>query len=118
MSLDPSASLATREKSQAALSSVVAAVGLTTFKIIVGTFTGSLGILAEAAHSGLDLVAALVTFLAVRVAVSRRMSNTTMAMGRLKTFPRCLRHYYYWVHVSGSSMKPTSGYLFTLSKLK
>ncbi len=67
MSLDPSASLATREKSQAALSSVVAAVGLTTFKIIVGTFTGSLGILAEAAHSGLDLVAALVTFLAVRV---------------------------------------------------
>src|SRR5260221_10165406 len=30
--------------------------------------TGSLGILAEAAHSGLDLVAALMTFFAVRVA--------------------------------------------------
>jgi cation diffusion facilitator family transporter len=58
---------ADREKSAAALSSVVAAVGLTTFKIIVGLMTHSLGILAEAAHSGLDLVAALVTFLAVRI---------------------------------------------------
>jgi cation diffusion facilitator family transporter len=55
------------EKKSAALTSVLAAVALTTFKIIVGLLTGSLGILAEAAHSGLDLVAALVTFLAVRV---------------------------------------------------
>jgi cation diffusion facilitator family transporter len=58
---------AEHEKRSAALSSVFAAVGLTTFKIIVGIFTGSLGILAEAAHSALDLVAALVTFFAVRV---------------------------------------------------
>jgi cation diffusion facilitator family transporter len=57
---------ARREKRLAALSSVVAAVGLTTFKIIVGLMTGSLGILSEAAHSGLDLVAALITFFAVR----------------------------------------------------
>jgi len=35
-------------------------------KTIVGLVTGSLGILAEAAHSGLDLVAALMTYLAVR----------------------------------------------------
>lgn len=55
-------------KNSAALTSVVAAVGLTTFKIIVGVLTGSLGILAEAAHSGLDLVAAVMTWLAVRVA--------------------------------------------------
>jgi cation diffusion facilitator family transporter len=55
------------EKRTAALSSVVAAVGLTSFKIIVGVMTGSLGILAEAAHSALDLVAALVTFFAVQV---------------------------------------------------
>ncbi len=58
---------ADREKRVAALSSVVAAIGLTSFKIIVGLATGSLGILAEAAHSGLDLVAAVVTFLAVRI---------------------------------------------------
>jgi cation diffusion facilitator family transporter len=63
----PQDSTAENEKQSAALSSVIAAVGLTTFKIIVGAFTGSLGILAEAAHSGLDLVAALVTFFAVRL---------------------------------------------------
>src|SRR5579859_5692141 len=57
-----------REKRLVALSSVLAAVGLTSFKIIVGLLSGSLGILAEAAHSGLDLVAALMTFVAVRVA--------------------------------------------------
>lgn len=53
------------EKRSAALSSVVAAIGLTSFKIIVGLLTNSLGILAEAAHSGLDLVAALMTLFAV-----------------------------------------------------
>ena len=59
---------AQKEKRAAALSSVVAAVGLTTFKLIVGILTNSLGILAEAAHSALDLAAALMTFFAVRVA--------------------------------------------------
>ena len=54
------------EKQSAALGSLVAAVALTAFKIAVGVWTGSLGILAEAAHSGLDLVAAALTFLAVR----------------------------------------------------
>jgi cation diffusion facilitator family transporter len=56
-----------KEKNMAALTSVIAAIGLTTFKVIVGVLTGSLGILAEAAHSALDLVAALVTLFAVRV---------------------------------------------------
>lgn len=59
---------AQKEKSSAALSSVIAAIGLTIFKIIVGVATNSLGILAEAAHSGLDLMAAIMTFFAVRVA--------------------------------------------------
>jgi cation diffusion facilitator family transporter len=55
------------EKRSVALTSVLAAIGLTAFKIIVGVTTGSLGILAEAAHSGLDLVAALMTLFAVRI---------------------------------------------------
>jgi cation diffusion facilitator family transporter len=54
------------EKRSAAMSSVVAAVFLTSLKIVVGVLTNSLGILAEAAHSGLDLVAALVTLFSVR----------------------------------------------------
>jgi cation diffusion facilitator family transporter len=56
-----------QEKRLVALSSVLAAVGLTAFKAIVGLSTASLGILAEAAHSGLDLAAALMTLLAVRI---------------------------------------------------
>ena len=67
---DPSAARRTgaQEKRLVALSSVLAAIMLTSFKLIVGLLSGSLGILAEAAHSGLDLVAALMTFVAVRVA--------------------------------------------------
>ena len=57
-----------REKMVVALSSVVAAIGLTSMKLVVGLLTGSLGILAEAAHSGLDMVAALMTLFAVRFA--------------------------------------------------
>src|SRR6185369_15490606 len=55
------------EKRAVARNSVFAAVGITVFKIIVGITTGSLGILSEALHSGLDLVAAVITLLSVRV---------------------------------------------------
>ena len=41
---------------------------LACLKLAVGLMTGSLGILAEAAHSGLDLAAAVMTLIAVRVA--------------------------------------------------
>lgn len=58
---------AQKDKRSVALLSVLAAVGLTTFKLIIGVLTNSLGILAEAAHSGLDLVAAVMTYFAVRV---------------------------------------------------
>ena len=64
------------EKSAAALSSVIAAVGLTVTKVVVGLITGSLGILAEAAHSGLDLIAAIMTFFAVRI--SDRPPDSTL----------------------------------------
>jgi cation diffusion facilitator family transporter len=60
-------SSADREKQAVALSSLLAAVGLTALKIAVGLATGSLGILAEAAHSGLDLMASGMTLVAVRI---------------------------------------------------
>ncbi len=56
-----------REKKSIALSSVIAGLGLTGMKLIVGLSTNSLGILSEAAHSGLDLLAALITLIAVNV---------------------------------------------------
>jgi cation diffusion facilitator family transporter len=58
---------ARKEKTSAASNSAIAAVGLTAFKVAVGIWTNSLGILAEAAHSALDLAAAGMTFFAVRV---------------------------------------------------
>ena len=57
-----------QEKNTAALNSVVAAFLLTSLKVVVGLLSGSLGILAEAAHSGLDFAAAIVTLVAVRAA--------------------------------------------------
>ncbi len=47
------------------MTSVLAAIFLVTFKLYVGILTNSLGILSEALHSGLDLVAAAITMLAV-----------------------------------------------------
>jgi cation diffusion facilitator family transporter len=55
------------EKKNIALSSVLAAIFLTGFKLVVGLLTRSLGILSEALHSALDLVAAVVTYFAVRI---------------------------------------------------
>lgn len=56
-----------REKIRIARVSVAAAVLLTGMKLAVGLWTGSLGLLSEAAHSGLDLVAAAVTWFSVSV---------------------------------------------------
>lgn len=50
-----------------ALFSIIAAAGLVALKLGAGIAAGSLGLLAEAAHSATDLVAALLTFFAVRV---------------------------------------------------
>lgn len=55
-----------KEKGKIALLSVIAAVFLTSFKLIIGLITGSLGILSEALHSALDLFAAVITLFAVK----------------------------------------------------
>lgn len=55
------------EKKRVALISVFAAIFLTGSKLVIGILTGSLGILSEALHSGLDLVAAIITYFSVRI---------------------------------------------------
>jgi cation diffusion facilitator family transporter len=52
-----------------ALVSIIAACALIALKLVTGIATGSLGLLSEAAHSGTDLIAAILTFVAVGVAV-------------------------------------------------
>ena len=78
--------LAEKEKKTAAGNSILAAVFLTVLKLIVGLITGSLGILAEAAHSLLDLVAAIVTFLAVRISGKPADRDHTYGHGKIENF--------------------------------
>jgi cation diffusion facilitator family transporter len=73
-----------REKQTVALSSLIAAVFLTGMKLVVGVTTGSLGVLSEAAHSGLDLVAALVTWIAVRVSGRPADHEHTYGHGKIE----------------------------------
>lgn len=54
-------------KSEAAAISLMAAFCLTSLKLGIGLYTNSLAILSEALHSGLDLLAALMTWYAIRI---------------------------------------------------
>src|SRR5215475_614035 len=74
------------EKRSVAGNSVLAAIAITTLKIVVGATTGSLGILSEAAHSGLDLVAAIVTFLSVRVSDKPADADHQYGHGKVENF--------------------------------
>lgn len=56
-----------KEKLKVAITSIVASLGLTIFKLAIGLITNSLGILAEGLHSGLDVIAAMMTFYAIRM---------------------------------------------------
>lgn len=73
-----------REKGLVALSSVVAAIFLTGMKLVIGIATGSLGILSEAAHSGLDLIAAVATMVAVRISGRPADSGHTYGHGKIE----------------------------------
>jgi cation diffusion facilitator family transporter len=67
---------------RSALVSVVAAATLLVLKLTVGLATHSLGLVSEAAHSGTDLVAALLTYFAIRVAA--RPADVTHQFGHGK----------------------------------
>ncbi len=81
----PAASMR-REKRAVAGNSVIAAVVITSLKIVVGITTGSLGILSEAAHSGLDLIAAVVTFFSVRVSDKPADADHQYGHGKIENF--------------------------------
>jgi cation diffusion facilitator family transporter len=75
-----------REKTRVALTSVVAALFLTGLKIAVGVATGSLGIMAEALHSALDLAAAFMTLGAVRIAALPPDESHPYGHGKVESF--------------------------------
>ena len=79
----PPSNVPAQEKQAVALTSVLAAVLLTTMKMVVGILTGSLGILSEALHSALDLVAAAVTYFSVRVSDRPADPNHPFGHGKI-----------------------------------
>jgi cation diffusion facilitator family transporter len=74
------------EKRGVALNSLLAAAAITALKLLVGLATRSLGILSEAAHSGLDLVAAFITFLSVRVSDKPADAEHQYGHGKVENF--------------------------------
>ena len=74
------------EKRAVAANSVLAAVVITGLKLIVGISTRSLGILSEAAHSALDLIAAVITLLSVRVSDKPADAEHQYGHGKVENF--------------------------------
>src|SRR5258705_4434820 len=74
------------EKRSVAGNSVLAAIAITSLKIVVGFTTGSLGILSEAADSALDLIAAIITFLSVQVSDKPADADHQYGHGKVENF--------------------------------
>lgn len=76
----------TQEKRRAALLSVGSALLLVSLKTFLVVRTGSLGVLSEALHSGLDLVAAVITFLSLRVSDQPADERHPYGHGKFENF--------------------------------
>src|SRR5712675_2003670 len=75
-----------REKKRAALLSVGSALLLVSLKTFLVVRTGSLGVLSEALHSGLDLIAAIITFLSIRMSDQPADERHPYGHGKFENF--------------------------------
>ncbi len=75
---------ASRQKRQVALRSMVAAAVMTLLKLAAGIVSGSLGVLSDAAHSGLDLVSAALTYFSVQVSDKPADEDHTYGHGKIE----------------------------------
>src|SRR6202161_1839622 len=78
--------LEVREKKRAALLSVGSAVVLLSLKTFLVVRTGSLGVLSEALHSGLDFLAAIITYLSVRMSDRPADAGHPYGHGKFENF--------------------------------
>jgi len=72
------------EKRRVALHSMVAAAAMTVLKLAAGLLSGSLGVLSDAAHSGLDLVGVTLTYFSVRVSDKPADEDHTYGHGKIE----------------------------------
>jgi len=78
--------LAAREKRMAALGSVGSAVILVSLKVFLAIATGSLGVLSEALHSILDMVAAVITYISILVSDKPADAEHLYGHGKVESF--------------------------------
>ena len=71
-------------KRRVASHSMLAAAAMTLLKLGAGLLSGSLGVLSDAAHSGLDLVGAALTFFSVRVSDKPADEDHTYGHGKVE----------------------------------
>jgi cation diffusion facilitator family transporter len=74
------------EKQRVARNSVLVAIVITALKFVIGIFSGSLGILSEAMHSSLDLVASVITLFSVRVSDKPADADHQYGHGKVENF--------------------------------
>src|SRR5277367_1075156 len=72
------------EKRSVTIVSVLAASVMTLLKLVTGLLTGSLGMLSDAAHSGIDVAGAGLTFLSVRVSDKPADENHPYGHGKIE----------------------------------
>jgi len=72
------------QKRRVALHSMIAAAAMTVLKLAAGLLSGSLGVLSDAAHSGLDLVGVTLTFFSVQVSDKPADEDHTYGHGKFE----------------------------------
>jgi len=80
----PAAANFSAEKQRVARHSMAAAAVMTLLKIGAGLLSGSLGVLSDAAHSGLDLVGAALTYFSVHVSDKPADEDHTYGHGKIE----------------------------------
>ena len=75
----------TAVKRRVALQSMLAAAGMTVLKLAAGLLGGSLGVLSDGVHSGLDLIGAGFTFFSVRVSDKPADESHTYGHAKFET---------------------------------
>jgi cation diffusion facilitator family transporter len=81
---EPAAASFSAEKQRVARRSMAAAAAMTLLKVAAGLLSGSLGVLSDAAHSGLDLVGAALTYFSVHVSDKPADEDHTYGHGKIE----------------------------------
>ncbi|MGE3860043.1 MAG: cation diffusion facilitator family transporter [Nitrososphaeraceae archaeon] len=75
-----------QEKKRIVITSIIASACLAILKLVIGYSTNSLGILSESFHSGLDVLAALMTFYAIRIVIKPPDAKFTYGYAKIESF--------------------------------